>query len=109
MSYEYIATQKDKRGVLILSEFAGAAQSMNGAIIINPWNMEEILESYREALLTPPDTAAVNHEKLFKYVLKHTASFWGQSFLAELQVGTLPFTVSIVHGWLENWLGLDQK
>ena len=64
---------------------------MNGAIIINPWNMDEIVEAYREALLTPPETAASNHEKLFRYVTKHTASFWGQSFVAELQkIGTDP-------------------
>lgn len=85
VSYEYIATQKDKNGTLILSEFAGAAQSMNGAIIINPWNIDEIVEAYREALTTSPETAAVNHKKLFKYVSKHTASYWGQSFVCELQ------------------------
>ena len=30
VAYEYIASQKDKNGILILSEFAGAAQSLNG-------------------------------------------------------------------------------
>lgn len=30
VAYEYVATQTDKHGVLILSEFAGAAQSLNG-------------------------------------------------------------------------------
>ena len=37
VSYEYIATQKKRRGVMILSEFAGAAQSFNGGIVVNPW------------------------------------------------------------------------
>lgn len=72
--------------MLILSEFAGAAQSMNGALIVNPWNIDQIVEAYYEALTTSPETAASSHEKLFKYVNKHTASFWGQSFVNELQV-----------------------
>ena len=85
MSYEFVATQKDKNGVLILSEFAGAAQSMNGAIIVNPWSIEELIEAYHEALSILPQTAARHHEKLFKYVTKHTATYWGQSFVSELE------------------------
>ena len=36
VSYEYIVSQQEKHGVLILSEFAGAAQSLNGSLIVNP-------------------------------------------------------------------------
>ena len=84
MSYEFVATQKEKSGVLILSEFAGAAQSMNGAVIINPWNIDDLVDAYHEALSMPQAAAARHHEKLFKYVTKHTASYWGQSFVNEL-------------------------
>lgn len=94
VSYEYIATQKDKSGVLILSEFAGAAQSMNGAFIVNPWNIDELVEAYREALTMPTEVAHSNQEKLFKYVTKQTASYWGQSFVSELQV--IDSTIGVV-------------
>ena len=36
VAYEYISSQVKKHGVMILSEFAGAAQSLNGSLIINP-------------------------------------------------------------------------
>lgn len=86
MSYEFIATQQEKHGVLILSEFAGAAQSMSGAIIINPWNIEEIAEAYYQALTMSPETAALNHRGLYSYVTKHTASYWGHCFVSDMQV-----------------------
>ncbi|KNE72419.1 alpha,alpha-trehalose-phosphate synthase (UDP-forming) [Allomyces macrogynus ATCC 38327] len=35
---EYVAAQRDGKGVLIMSEFAGAAQSLDGSILVNPWN-----------------------------------------------------------------------
>ncbi len=36
VAYEYISCQQERNGVMILSEFAGAAQSLNGSLIINP-------------------------------------------------------------------------
>jgi hypothetical protein len=36
VAYEYISSQQDRHGSMILSEFAGAAQSLNGSLIINP-------------------------------------------------------------------------
>jgi trehalose-6-phosphatase len=85
VSYEYIASQGEKHGALVLSEFAGAAQSLNGSIIVNPWNTEELAEAIHEAVTMPESVKAANHEKLSKYVNKHTAAFWGNSFVKELQ------------------------
>jgi hypothetical protein len=43
VSYEYVACQSDNAGVLVLSEFAGAAQSLGaGAILVNPWNITDM-------------------------------------------------------------------
>lgn len=45
VSYEYVACQTDNAGVLILSEFAGAAQSLGaGAILVNPWNINDMAQ-----------------------------------------------------------------
>ena len=55
VSYEYIACQQDRKGVLILSEFAGAAQSLNGALIVNPWNTEDLSEAIKESLTLPEE------------------------------------------------------
>jgi len=84
VSYEYIATQKKRRGVMILSEFTGAAQSLNGSIVVNPWNTEDLSNAIAEALNMPEDTKKANHEKLYSYVTKYTSAFWGQCFVGEL-------------------------
>ncbi|RPB17751.1 glycosyl transferase [Morchella conica CCBAS932] len=84
VSYEYIATQQKRHGVMILSEFTGAAQSLNGSIVVNPWNTEELANAIHEAITLPPDLREANHKKLYEYVTKYTSSFWGQSFVGEL-------------------------
>ncbi|KAK2867761.1 hypothetical protein FQN49_003493 [Arthroderma sp. PD_2] len=84
VSYEYIATQRDRNGVLILSEFAGAAQSLNGSLIINPWNTEELAAAYKEAVTMSPEKRKLNYTKLERYINKYTSAFWGHSFVSEL-------------------------
>lgn len=101
VAYEYIATQQKRHGVLVLSEFAGAAQSLNGSIIVNPWNTEELAGAYQEAVTMSDEHRALNFSKLDRYVSKYTryvlptitkgrcqlissSAFWGQSFVSEL-------------------------
>lgn len=72
VSYEYIATQKKRKGVLILSEFTGAAQSLNGSILVNPWNTEELAGAIQEAVTMSSEQRAINFSKLYKYVSKYT-------------------------------------
>ncbi|RJE27167.1 alpha,alpha-trehalose-phosphate synthase subunit [Aspergillus sclerotialis] len=87
VSFEYIATQQNRKGVLILSEFAGAAQSLNGSILVNPWNTEELARAYLEAVSLDNEQRAQKFQKLHKYISKYTSAFWGQSFVAELSQG----------------------
>lgn len=84
VSYEYIACQQERQGVMILSEFAGAAQSLNGSIVVNPWDSQQVADAIHEAVTMDADTRAENHRKLFKYVNKYSAAFWGSSFIKEM-------------------------
>ncbi|KAG9232343.1 alpha,alpha-trehalose-phosphate synthase [Amylocarpus encephaloides] len=84
VSYEYIATQRARHGVMILSEFTGAAQSLNGALIVNPWNTEEIAGAIHDAVTMQPEQREINFKKLEKYVFKYTSAWWGESFVGEL-------------------------
>ena len=63
--------------MMVLSEFAGAAQSLNGSIIVNPWNTEEMAQAIQDALTMPEDQRAQNHQKLYKYVTRYTSQYWG--------------------------------
>ncbi|KAI9506587.1 glycosyltransferase family 20-domain-containing protein, partial [Coemansia spiralis] len=85
VSYEYVASQRNHHGVLILSEFAGAAQSLNGSIIINSWNIEEVSDAIYQALSMSPEQRETNFNTLSKYVNKYTAAYWGVSFIRELK------------------------
>ena len=70
VSYEYIACQQERQGVMILSEFAGAAQSLNGSIVVKPWDSQQVADAIFEAVTMDADTRAENHRKLFKVRLE---------------------------------------
>jgi len=85
VAYEYIACQEERNGVLVLSEFAGVAQSLaNGSIICNPWNTEELAEGIHEALTKDDVQRRTNYQKLSKQVNKYTSRWWGECFIEEL-------------------------
>ena len=51
---------------MILSEFAGAAHSLNGSIVVNPWDSQEVADAIFQAVSMDTDTRKENHRKLFK-------------------------------------------
>jgi trehalose 6-phosphate synthase len=55
---EFVASQTDVRGVLVLSRFAGAAEEMEGAVLVNPFDPEACALQIRDALLLPRDERA---------------------------------------------------
>ncbi|KAG8086116.1 hypothetical protein GUJ93_ZPchr0010g8680 [Zizania palustris] len=85
VSYEYVACQGSRKGVLILSEFAGAAQSLGaGAILVNPWNITEVADSIRHALTMSSDEREKRHRHNYPHVTTHTAQDWAETFVCEL-------------------------
>ncbi|TDH66875.1 hypothetical protein CCR75_005350 [Bremia lactucae] len=71
-------------GVLIVSEFAGCSQSLSGAIVVNPWNVEDVAHSIHQALSMCRTEREIRQQKLYRYVSSNTASAWGKQFLDEL-------------------------
>ncbi|KAJ1263682.1 hypothetical protein BS78_09G204700 [Paspalum vaginatum] len=85
VSYEYVACQGSKKGVLILSEFAGAAQSLGaGAILVNPWNITEVADSICHALSMQSVEREKRHRHNYAHVTNHTAQDWAETFVCEL-------------------------
>ncbi|XP_010273426.1 PREDICTED: alpha,alpha-trehalose-phosphate synthase [UDP-forming] 1-like isoform X2 [Nelumbo nucifera] len=85
VSYEFVACQDSRKGVLILSEFAGAAQSLGaGAILVNPWNITEVASAIGQALNMPADEREKRHHHNFLHVTTHTAQDWAETFVSEL-------------------------
>lgn len=85
VSYEYISSQNNNFGTLILSEFAGAAQSLNGSLIVNPWDTEDLASKINEAMTLSEEVKKENFQKLYRYVTKYTAAYWGTNFIRELE------------------------
>ncbi|WCJ27300.1 Alpha alpha-trehalose-phosphate synthase [UDP-forming] 1 [Euphorbia peplus] len=85
VSYEFVACQAFKKGVLILSEFAGAAQSLGaGAILVNPWNITEVAASIGYALNMEESEREKRHDHNFRHVTTHTSQEWAATFVSEL-------------------------
>mmetsp|Transcript_110252 Transcript_110252/g.322683 ORF Transcript_110252/g.322683 Transcript_110252/m.322683 type:complete len:922 (+) Transcript_110252:137-2902(+) len=88
VSYEFIACHKNREppGVLILSEFAGAAQSLGaGAIRVNPWNLQDTANAIYEALEMLPEDRTALQNYAYQYVQEHTSQKWAETFLQCLQ------------------------
>jgi trehalose 6-phosphate synthase len=83
---EYVAAQDPADpGVLILSQFAGAAEEMTEALIVNPYNIEETADLIKAALEMPLEERLARYHALMAAVRKSDAGAWARSFLAELE------------------------
>jgi trehalose 6-phosphate synthase len=84
---EYIAAQDpDDPGVVILSRFAGAAEQLKDALIVNPYNIEEVADAIKEGLEMPLDERQRRHAKLFKSISTYDTFTWRKSFLRALEM-----------------------
>jgi trehalose 6-phosphate synthase len=82
---EYVAAQEAlDPGVLVLSRFAGAAAHMKEALIVNPYDADEVAEAIHEALVMPQDERRARWEALYATVNRDSAAAWCDRFLKEL-------------------------
>lgn len=58
---------------MIISEFAGAAQSLNGSLVVNPWDSQQVADAIHEAVTMPMEVRAENQYKLFKVCIPSDA------------------------------------
>ena len=82
---EYVAAQDpDDPGVLVLSRFAGAAEQMTEALIVNPFSREEMSEALARALAMPLDERRRRWRRLMDGVLTEDVAAWRDRFVAAL-------------------------
>ena len=84
---EFCAAQLDERGVLIVSEFAGAGQELrHGAILVNPNDFSEVAEALHAAARMPAEDKR-NRMRLLRQIVKdHNVHRWIRSFLQAVTV-----------------------
>jgi len=83
---EFVAAQDPADpGVLVLSRFAGAADELTEALIINPFDADAIADAIHTALRMDLDERRSRHQALLAKVRTNTAARYCERFLAELQ------------------------
>jgi trehalose 6-phosphate synthase len=81
---EYVAAKEDCDGVLILSEFAGAARELSDALIINPYDTEQFADAIRYAAEMDGDERRTRMERMRRQVEEHNVYRWAANFLTDL-------------------------
>ncbi|KAJ5223179.1 uncharacterized protein N7469_009419 [Penicillium citrinum] len=85
VSFEYVACQAERHGVLVLSEFAGAATFMSeGSIPFHPANTTEMSEAISKGLNLDAAERKRKYEYLRDFVNKNTSARWGETFIERL-------------------------
>lgn len=79
---EFAASRVDGGGVLVLSEFAGIADVIEGALLVNPNDIESLARAVHRALRMPPDEQRDRMNLLRPTILANPASAWAERCLA---------------------------
>ncbi|RKP44983.1 alpha,alpha-trehalose-phosphate synthase (UDP-forming) [Pararobbsia silviterrae] len=83
---EFIAAQDpDDPGMLVLSRFAGAAEQLGDALLVNPYDTEGTAHAIQRALTMPLHERRQRHARLLKRIREQDVHWWTSQFLATLQ------------------------
>ncbi|MBJ3815597.1 alpha,alpha-trehalose-phosphate synthase [Shimwellia pseudoproteus] len=83
---EYLAAQDPANpGVLILSRFAGAAQELGSALLVNPYDRDEMALAMHKALKMPLAERIARHSEAMEVLLKNDIDHWQKRFIADLR------------------------
>jgi len=83
---EYVAAQDPSNpGVLVLSRFAGAAEGMPEALLVNPLDAEGIGEALHAALVMPMEERRERHGAMYRRLCENSVTGWARSFLETLE------------------------
>lgn len=82
---EYIASRIDNRGVLVLSEFTGAADELTQAVKVNPHDIAGLKDAIVQAIDMDPAEQTRRMRALRRRVRDHDVADWSRGFLADLE------------------------
>jgi trehalose 6-phosphate synthase len=78
VALEYVATRKDNRGSLILSEFAGAAERLTDALIVNPYDLDGLAVALYDAVMMDPAEQERRMSRLRRAVGRWDVHSWAR-------------------------------
>jgi len=82
---EFVASKTDGRGVLILSEMAGAAKQLPEALLVNPHNVEQMAAALDEALAMSQEDQQERNRVMQQRLRQYDVDWWATTFLKRLE------------------------
>jgi trehalose 6-phosphate synthase/phosphatase len=83
---EFVASRKDKKGVLVISEMAGAARELTDALIINPNDIMEMAVKIKEGLEMNETEQRYRIENMQRRISNYNVQTWADDFMTELSL-----------------------
>jgi trehalose 6-phosphate synthase len=80
---EFVAAREDERGVLVLSRFTGAARELTGALVVNPYDLEEASAALATALAMKPAEQAERMRAMRRLVSELNVYRWAGRMLVD--------------------------
>ena len=81
---EFVACRNDEGGVLVLSELAGAASELGEALLVNPYDVDDMASAVSRALRMPDEERRTRMHALRGRVFQYDVHLWASAFLGEL-------------------------
>ena len=81
---EYVGARDDETGVLILSQFAGASRELRDALIVNPYDIEEMAEAIHVGLEMDPSDQKARMRRMRETLKNRNIYYWAADLIAAL-------------------------
>jgi trehalose 6-phosphate synthase/phosphatase len=87
---EFVVCQRENAGSLILSEFAGAAEELFNAFLVNPYDVSAVAETLSTALALSTEQKRALIDPMRERVIRYDARHWARSFINDLSALVIP-------------------
>jgi trehalose-6-phosphate synthase len=81
---EFVAAREDEEGALVLSRFTGASRELRDALVVNPYDVEQLSEAIRSALEMDPSERKTRMRRMRQVLRKSNIYGWAAELIKEL-------------------------
>jgi trehalose 6-phosphate synthase len=81
---EFVAARQDEGGVLILSPFTGASGELRDALVVNPYDVEQLAEAIRFGLEMDPEEKKARMRRMRQVIREFNIYRWAADLIKEL-------------------------
>lgn len=82
---EYVASCNDGDGALVLSVFAGASKELDGALLVNPYDTQQVADAILRAVLMPAAERRVRMQAMRDQIASHSIYDWSEKLLTDMR------------------------